>query len=137
MMRSMYSILGMVLALSLGACGDDEMANADPIERTLAWSEGDVLVALELEAPRVGQNPFAVTVNRVDTGAAVTDLTVTAVPDMPAMGHGSSHNVDPIHVGDGRYEGSVNLTMPGEWRIVLEFERHDESLGTTEYAITL
>lgn len=136
MMRSICSVLGMVLALSFGACGDDEMANADSIERTLAWDGGAVRVAFELETPRVGQNPFAVTVSRVDTGAAVTDLTVTAVPDMPSMGHGSSHNVDPIHVGGGRYEGSVNLTMPGEWRVLLEFERNGEWLGETEYAIT-
>lgn len=128
------SILSVFVALSLVACADETPAPTN--EKVVSWGGVEVVVALELDTPRVGHNPFAVTVAYQD-GGPITDLTVTVVPDMPSMGHGSSGNVDPTHVGDGRYEGSANLTMPGEWRIVLDFVRDGEPVGSVEYAISI
>jgi hypothetical protein len=112
--------------------------------KDLAMGEmGTAIVTLDFDrALQVGQNPFTVTVNRKTDmhgmmWEPLTDLTVTAVPDMPSMGHGSPGNIDPTHVEGGRYDGSVNLTMPGQWRIVLGFARGDEELGTVEYSISL
>jgi hypothetical protein len=39
------------------------------------------------------------------------------MPWMESMGHGSANNVHPVHIGDGIYEGTVNLNMPGEWYV--------------------
>lgn len=112
--------------------------------KDLAMGEmGTAIVTLDFGAAlKVGQNPFTVTVNRKTdmhgmTWEAVGDLEVKVVPDMPSMGHGSPGNIDPVHVAAGRYDGSVNLTMPGQWRIVLEFARGGQELGTVEYTMTL
>lgn len=92
--------------------------------------------------PRVGFNDLVVTVHKKGdmTGMvwnALDDLTITAVPDMPSMGHGSPGNVNPVHVTGGRYEGRLNFTMPGVWRVVLTLSRGDTALGTLEYTLTL
>lgn len=36
-------------------------------------------------------------------------------PWMEAMGHGSGNNVDPVPIGGGKYRGTANFTMAGEW----------------------
>jgi len=101
------------------------------------------IVALHFDAtPAVGKNPFTVSVHQKSdmmgmTWAALSDLTITSTPDMPSMGHGSTGNVDPAHVAAGRYAGSVNLTMPGVWRIVLSFARAGTTLGQVEYTLEL
>lgn len=38
-------------------------------------------------------------------------------PWMPSHGHGSSSNINPIFKGNGKYEGKVNFTMPGQWYV--------------------
>ncbi|MCC6624927.1 MAG: FixH family protein [Deltaproteobacteria bacterium] len=93
-------------------------------------------------APAVGHNPFTVTVHqKADMMGMVwsplSDLVITATPDMPSMGHGSTGNEAPAHVAAGRYQGSVNLTMPGTWRIVLSFARGEQTLGAVEYTLDL
>jgi hypothetical protein len=35
--------------------------------------------------------------------------------EMPMMGHGTSPEESPEHVGDGVYEGMTNFSMDGEW----------------------
>lgn len=112
--------------------------------KDLAMGEiGTAIVTLDFAgALKVGQNPFTVTVNRKTDmhgmmWESVGDLEVTVVPDMPSMGHGSPGNIDPVHAAAGRYDGSVNLTMPGQWRIVLGFSRAGQEIGTVEYTITL
>lgn len=48
---------------------------------------------------------------------AVEGLTIEIEPEMPAMGHGSPNNVDPVHTENGHYQGTVNFTMTGDWVI--------------------
>lgn len=99
------------------------------------------VVTLNFDGPlAAGQNTFTVTVHQKGdmmgmVWDAIEDLTITATPDMPSMGHGSSGNIDPVHVAAGRYEGSVNLFMPGTWRIILGFEKGQADLGTIEYVV--
>lgn len=99
------------------------------------------VVTLTFDGPlTAGQNSFTVTVHQKGdmmgmVWNAIEDLTITATPDMPSMGHGSSGNIDPVHVAAGRYEGSVNLFMPGTWRVILGFEKGEADLGTIEYVV--
>jgi hypothetical protein len=65
------------------------------------------------------------------------DLSPVMTPDMPSMGHGSPNNVNPVHRAIGHYEGKVNFTMKGEWRITLEVRRGTETLATTSFMTTL
>lgn len=80
---------------------------------------------------KVGNNPFEVTVHRMESMMsfpAVTDLTIEIIPEMPSMGHGSPNNVNPVHTANGHYLGSVNFTMTGEWRINLIIKKGDRTI---------
>lgn len=72
--------------------------------------------------PHVGINDFEITLHSRETmmsWPAIENYTVQIEPEMPSMGHGSPNNVDPSHSGNGHYEGQVNFTMTGLWRINL------------------
>ncbi|MCK5872774.1 MAG: FixH family protein [Methylococcales bacterium] len=63
---------------------------------------------------------------------AVTDFTMVMMPWMTSMNHGSANNIDPVHVGSGHYNGEVNYTMTGDWRLHLQLnqngtEIHDDA----------
>ena len=71
------------------------------------------------DGTKVGLNKVLVTLHRMQdmmTFPAFDDATLEMVPEMPAHGHGSSNNVAPTLIAPGRYEGTVNFTMPGEWK---------------------
>jgi hypothetical protein len=63
----------------------------------------------------------------------IENYTVEIVPEMPSMGHGSPNNVDPTHSADGHYEGQVNFTMTGLWRINLNIMDGSTVLDSTSY----
>lgn len=72
--------------------------------------------------PKVGENDFEILINHKATmmdWPAVEDFSVIIEPEMPDMGHGSPNNVDPTHTADGHYDGVVNFTMTGWWRVNL------------------
>lgn len=88
----------------------------------------------------VGMNTAEFLVHRKQDMMAfppVADLTLVMTPDMPSMGHGSPNNIDPVHKGNGHYEGKVNFTMTGEWRIQLELRQGSTVLGTTAFTTSL
>lgn len=70
---------------------------------------------------KVGMNDLSIMVHkRMAMGMsfpAVDDFEVVMDPQMTSMGHGSPNNVSPISVGNGYYEGQVNYTMSGDWRL--------------------
>jgi len=72
--------------------------------------------------PKVGVNDFGLAIHTrasMMSFPPATGLTVTMVPTMPSMGHGSPNNVNPVHTANGHYKGSVNFTMTGTWVIDL------------------
>lgn len=74
----------------------------------------------------VGMNDLKLMIHKKETmmsWPAVEDLDVILDPEMPSMGHGSPNNVSPIHTGNGYYEGEVNFTMTGDWRLHLKLLR--------------
>ncbi len=88
------------------------------------------------EAWSVGMNPFEITIHRMDgyySFPPVTDLTVGITPEMPSMGHGSPNNVDPVHVANGHYQGQVNFTMTGDWRIHLTIRQGNRLISDKSY----
>ena len=54
----------------------------------------------------------------------VTDMDIVFWPEMVSMGHSSTGNVDPVHVSNGLYTGTVNLSMAGDWRLHLELSNN-------------
>lgn len=78
------------------------------------------------KAWKVGNNTFEIIANRqadMMNFPPATDLTFEITPEMPSMGHGSPNNVNPVHIANGHYVGSVNFTMTGDWRIHLTIKQ--------------
>ncbi len=87
-------------------------------------------------------NPFTLTVHQKTMmgmeWVPLTNWEISVTPDMPAMGHGSSGNVAPQHVAAGRYDGGVNLTMRGLWRITFNLEDGaGVEVGSVEYEVQI
>lgn len=102
-----------------------------------------IIVTLNFDsAPKVGHNPFTLTVHKKTQMGMVwepmSDWTIEVTPEMPTMGHGSPGNIDPVHVAAGRFDGSVNLTMGGLWHITFDFkDAGAASMGSVKYELTL
>lgn len=74
----------------------------------------------------VGMNDLELMIHKKESmmsWPAVDDLEVVLEPEMPSMGHGSPNNVSPVHIGSGYYQGEVNFTMTGDWRLHLQLIR--------------
>ena len=85
-----------------------------------------------------GDNAITVTVTAPD-GSPVTDATVTAVfsmPAMPAMNMPAMRSEAPLeHVGNGRYQGTGQLSMGGTWNIAITATRGAEKLGSRQLSL--
>jgi len=74
--------------------------------------------------PIVGINDLLVKVNKRVTMMDFPNdsfYTYSVYPWMPSMGHSSPNNVNPVYTTEGMYDGKVNFTMTGDWRITLKF----------------
>lgn len=74
----------------------------------------------------VGMNDLELMVHKKESmmsWPAVDDLDIVLEPEMPSMGHGSPNNVNPVHIAEGYYQGEVNFTMTGDWRLHLQLLR--------------
>ena len=91
---------------------------------------------LEPETPKVGVNDIEIAIFKAQNMTAYpadSSLSVTLVPEMPTMGHGSPNNVDPVHIGKGHYRGKLNFTMTGLWYLNLDFKAGAVVADTTTY----
>jgi hypothetical protein len=80
------------------------------------------IAMVQPSAPKIGMNDFEFAVYRkasMMSFPADSSLRFTVTPEMPTMNHGSPNNVNPVHIGNGHYKGSVNFTMTGLWRLNL------------------
>ena len=71
----------------------------------------------------VGMNDLEIMIHKRESMMsfpAVEDMTVVLTPEMTSMNHGSPNNVSPVHIGNGHYNGDVNFTMTGDWRLHFE-----------------
>lgn len=73
--------------------------------------------------PRVGDNRLIVELHTPD-GDPVSDVEVEAFAEMPAMGAMPAMRApaDLEQVAPGRFEGSVNLSMRGEWPLTIAID---------------
>lgn len=89
----------------------------------------------------VGTNDFDVFIYEKESATVFSPVdvyTITADPEMPSMGHGSSNNVDPTYSDtDQCYEGEINFTMTGDWTINLDLTRTDDEDRTVSFDVTL
>lgn len=71
----------------------------------------------------VGMNDLQIMIHKRESMMSfptVEDMTVVLTPEMTSMNHGSPNNISPVHIGNGHYNGAVNFTMTGDWRLHFE-----------------
>ena len=91
---------------------------------------------IEPSKPDVGINDFELGIYMKESMMsfpAVDGLTVAIEPEMPSMDHGSPDNVDPVSMGEGHYEGSVNFTMTGLWHVNMVIEDGTNMVASDKY----
>ena len=119
----------------LGSTGGIEAADitVDALPEGQQWIKsfkvGDDTYYLSLVNPtdwQTGTNAITAYVSKKNTpattpyGLADEQFTIEIDPRMPDMGnHSSPNNVSLTRKNDGSYQGSINLTMTGRWRIHL------------------
>ncbi|MFZ5654536.1 MAG: efflux RND transporter periplasmic adaptor subunit [Pseudomonadota bacterium] len=83
----------------------------------------EIGVATVPATPRVGDNRLIVELH-TPGGEPVSDVTIEAYAEMPAMGAMPAMRApaDLEQVAPGRYEGSMNLSMRGEWPLTIAID---------------
>jgi hypothetical protein len=79
-----------------------------------------VLSLIQPTVPKVGINDIEFTIYRTnDLMVFLPDdsYTLEITPEMAVTGIESLNNVNPVNTSLGHYNGKVNFTMSGEWRV--------------------
>jgi len=122
-----YSVLGSVGSISETGITVDALPDGQ--QWLKSFKSGDDTYYLSLVNPldwKTGKNTIVAYVSKKNTpattpyGLAQEQFVVEIDPRMPDMGnHTSPDNVTLTLQADGSYQGTVNLTMTGRWRIHL------------------
>ena len=83
-----------------------------------------------------GLNDFELVLHKRETMMsfpAVSNYTIEIEPEMPSMGHGSTHNENPVHMNNGHYKGKVNFSMGGLWRVNLKLLKDGKEISSDQY----
>jgi Cu(I)/Ag(I) efflux system membrane fusion protein len=83
----------------------------------------EIGIATDPVTPRVGNNRLIIELRDAD-GNLVSGIPVNAHAEMPAMGQMPAMRApaDLTETSPGRFEGSMNLSMRGEWPLTLEID---------------
>lgn len=104
-------------------------------------SNNYVLALVAPQNPIVGINDIQVLLYEMESMMSYTpvkDFTIFIDPRMPGMGNHSSPYNTPLYNSDSLYEGKLNLTMTGYWKINLQVENeHSEIIKGTEVTETV
>ena len=122
-----YSILGSTGTTSEAAITVDALPAGQEWFKSFKAGENTYYVSLVNPTDwKTGKNAITAYVSKKNTpattpyGLAQEQFSVEIDPRMPDMGnHTSPDNVALSLQGDGSYQGTVNLTMTGRWRIHL------------------
>lgn len=92
------------------------------------------------EKKKTGINTFEIIVFKLKKGEPnylpAANLQITFTPTMPDMGHGSSNNENPAHTKGGHYQGKVNFSMTGDWKLEVELsDKKNTSIGKTNFTV--
>lgn len=88
----------------------------------------------------VGLNDFQIAIHKkasMMSFPADDSFTVQFEPEMVSMGHSSPNNTDPVSIGDGLYQGVVNYSMSGDWRLHLRLMHATDTIVNDAYVDVL
>lgn len=122
------------------AAGGNAIGNAGASDRAAAdsgmprYRAGDLEIAIDIDpgTARVGDNALMIELRDAD-GQPIENVDIEAFAQMPAMGAMPAMRApaDLKPMGSGRFEGSMDLTMRGEWPLTVQIkdqERGDKRL---------
>jgi Cu(I)/Ag(I) efflux system membrane fusion protein len=127
------AIVAALIVLALGAwlfldTGERDKPVAAPSDMP-RYRAGDLVLGIDIEPRRVrvGENRLILDV-RDEGGNPVTDIRVDAFAQMPAMGAMPAMRApaDLEQLAPGRYEGSMDLSMRGEWPLTITIDRPED-----------
>lgn len=85
---------------------------------------------------QVGMNDLEVLIHKRESMMsfpADNDFTIDMVPEMMSMGHGSPNNISPVSIGNGHYNGEINYTMTGDWRMHMTLSKAGTEIHSDAY----
>jgi hypothetical protein len=98
----------------------------------------DITFKSEPDPPKMGENTLEVMV--MADGKPVTDADVAVefyMPAMPAMNMAEMRNSVPLkHDSEGRYRGTGNVMMSGNWDATVRVRRGGQEIGSEKFPIT-
>lgn len=105
--------------------------------RTIAFDGGKegrfFLSLLDSDSLKVGEQSARFNLYRIrknEYPAVFEGYEIQLETHMPDMGHGSEGNVAAAAVGDGNYEGKINLPMAGLWEIGVSLLKDGKKVST-------
>lgn len=84
----------------------------------------------------VGMNDLEVLIHKRESMMsfpADDDFTIVMTPEMMSMGHGSPNNISPVSIGNGHYNGEINYTMTGDWRMHMALSKAGTEIHSDAY----
>ena len=106
--------------------------------KTISGNDGKkyVLALVEPSKPKMGMNDLLLMVflrENMFSFSPVEGLILGFHPEMTSMNHGSPNNVIPVSIGKGKYEGKVNFTMTGDWRLFFDLKSGETEIAKDIY----
>lgn len=107
--------------------------------KTVKSGSVKTIIAMLPQSWKVGKNDieFAIFRGTDPMYPALDSATVTMVPSMPSMGHGSYGNINPVQQENKRYRGVVNYSMTGDWKIDLSIATTDDVPVVASFNVTV
>jgi len=119
--------------------GMGDTAGGEATGETEGSSGVDISFSSAPDPPVAGENTFEATVMDA-AGQPVTDAEVSARFDMaamPAVNMPAMQNTTTLtHQGGGRYQGTGQVLMAGEWEVTVTATRGGEEIGRRELTVT-
>ena len=143
--RMALGIAALGIATLAAGCGGASEPPADqaapaPSAPAAGESQGATITFASTPAPpKMGDNAFEVVVTD-QAGQPVTDAEVSVefhMAAMPSMNMPEMRNrVDLVHAEGGRYRGTGNVVMGGEWDVTVTARRGGEEIGRRTLEVT-
>lgn len=116
-----------------GEPGHRHVATASELPRFRA-GELQIGIATQPETPRVGDNTLLLELRRLD-GTPLDGATVQAFAEMPAMGAMPAMRAPAglERTGPGRFQGTVSLSMRGDWPLTVNITLPDGSARRLQF----
>lgn len=114
----------MPIAAGGTAIGNASVSDGTAVDSGMPrYRAGDLEIAIDIDpgTARVGNNALMIELRDAD-GQPIENVDIEAFAQMPAMGAMSAMRApaDLEPMGAGRFEGSMDLTMRGEWPLTVE-----------------